>query len=384
MAVLACLLAPAVASATVPEFPAAFGRACRSVVRVESTLDPSEAPVRMRQAETVFANSGFFVSRDGLVLTSVLGLAGCSELRVACADGRESPARVVAIDQGCGLALLSTDLTETVPLDPTEGEPAVDSWVLLAGPVPRDSGLEAVLIPGFVARVDAEVRLNGLFWADLIVATVNTRPGSAAAPLLDMEGRLMGVVIGAVPGGTSPIGGDCYALPVGRLMPVISQLREGKSKRLGWLGIAVARERGQDEGLRVKAVLGDSPGEAAGVRRGDVLLQIDDQPMEDVESMAGAIAEAGPGRRLELTILRDGELADLAVTTGARPILICGGLRRPGEKALRMRGPGAFGPFPPGAYAHLPEALAELLEENRRLHERLADLEGRTDRPAED
>ncbi|MCK4376061.1 MAG: serine protease, partial [Candidatus Brocadiae bacterium] len=217
------------------EFARALRRASESIVRVSATFPLEKAPFRLDGADATTSNTGFFVGPEGQVLTSLLGLAGCTDITVVCTDGREAPAQVAAVDQPSGLALLKADLSGTAPLEFVKEPPAVGTWILLASARRQDGGTAAVLAPGLVSSRRASVRLQGVNWQGLMVTSVNVRRGSAAAPLLDPGGRLAGVVLGVASAGGA---GDCLALPSEDLAPILEQLREGRSRRLGWLGVS--------------------------------------------------------------------------------------------------------------------------------------------------
>lgn len=383
--------APA-AGAQEPQLNTVLNRASKSVVKVSATFSSEGAPFPVEKEDAVCLNTGFFVGTQGEVLTSLLGLAGCGEVTVLSPDGRRVPARVAAVDQRCGVALLKTDLTGTVPLEPVERPVPGGSWVFLAvalGPVEpamaspgsaqptkpaggQQGGEAGVLVaPGLVSPRRASVRLQGVEWQDLMVVSAAVRTGAAAAPLLDGEGRLAGVVLGVA---TARGAADYLALPADRLTPILDELKAGRSRRLGWLGVCVIQDAPDREGARVKATLEGSPAHAAGIRAGDILLQVDEQVVDSPTALAQEIAEAGPGRTVTLRLLREGQIKAVPVRVGTRPVLICGGLRRAGDRTVRLRWPKASSPFL-SAGPGVPDLVTELLEENRQLRERVQRLE---------
>jgi S1-C subfamily serine protease len=353
----------------------ALQQASQSVVRVASALPAQRTSADAEADEQSFCNTGFFVSKDGHVLTSLLGVAGCTEIAVIATDGRKSAASVAALDQPSGLALLKTDLTDTVPLALADQAPAGGSWIFLASVARQEEGATVVLSPGVVLARRASVRLQGVDWPDLMVASVSVRPGLASAPLLDPDGRLVGVVLGVA---LTRGGADCLALPADRLAPILAQLREAKSRRLGWLGLAVIQEPGDREGVRVKAVLEKSPAQAAGIEADDILLQIDDAIIDSPAALVHQVAEAGPGHPVSIKLLRGKEVKAVQVETGPRPILICGGLRKESGEFVQAPWRKVISPFLSSeAYAREQDKVSALLEENRLLRARVQQLEER-------
>jgi len=357
------------------EFKKAFQRANQSMVRVAASLPVKGAPLRLEADEATFSNAGFFVSTDGQVVTSLLGLAGCADVTVVCTDGRKSAARVAAVDQPSGLALLKSDLSNTIPFETAEGPLAAGSWVLLACCPRQDDGAGVLLSPGAVAAQRASIRLQGIDWPDLVVASVNVRPGSAAAPLLDPDGRLVAVVLGV---SVARGGVDCLALPADRVTPILSGLREGKSRRSGWLGLAIMQEPGGREGVRVQATLENSPAQVAGVQANDILLQVDEHIIDSPAVLIHEVIGSAPGRTVNLKLLRGDEMKAVPVVVGQRPLLICGALRRPGDELVQMRRRQILGPgFPPQAFSREQERVPALMDENRLLRQRVRELEER-------
>ncbi len=373
---LVCLLIPTAAAARAGtpscDLSPALEAASKSVVQVRARLNAGKLPPKLEVSDGPCLNTGFFVGTDGEVLTSLVGVAGCEHISVLHPDGSRAQAEVVAMEQAAGLALLQSDFGDTAPLEPAPAPPREEELVLLAH-VPEADALELQLSPGLVSGRSKEFRLRGIAWEGLMSVRAAAEPGTAGAPLLDVEGRLVGVVLAArSPGQRLPEGG-CVALPLDRLQGVLSRLRGGESRRLGWLGVAIVAESGGLEGARIHNVLENSPAHQAGIRPGDVLLQVADHNVTDPEALGRWVAEAGPRRGVQVKLLRGDRMRTVQVDVGARPLLICGASRSRGEDRMRLRRarPGSGTPL------EMPsrEQLRRLMEENRRLRERLRSLE---------
>jgi S1-C subfamily serine protease len=379
-ALLACLLAAPLARGaddTASVGAVAEHLATRSVVRVRSTVRLEGAPVRMRADEATFSNTGFFVSTDGEVLTSLLALAGCSQIDVFSADGRTASARVKALDQPSGLALLQTDLTDTMPFEAALAPPTAGRRVLVASAATVGGAVRLTLSPGLVAEGRESVRVHGLEWRELLPATCVARPGSAAAPVLDDRGRLVGVVLGSVasPAGAGPRPG-CYVLPLAQIEPIVERMRNGESRRLGWLGAIVAAAPEGGRGVCVLETMNGAPAALAGLRRGDVLLEADGRQIERPDVLAECVARGGPGEVVQLLVQRGEATETVALTVEPRPLLICGGMGRPGGKVVRVRWNRSVGAIRlPGRADGSEEVLFQLLDENEELRARVRELE---------
>jgi len=353
-------------------------RARQSVVEVTTRLSVDGLPVNLPDGHSVCRNIGFFVGSDGRVLTSALGIAAGSSITVRTSDGRQAAARMVALDQAAGLALLDSKLQDTVPLR-LRAEPTGAGEVLALAGCSGGDGPCAALKPGLVASADAATRLNGIQWDRLLALSAVAPAGSAAAPLLDARGQLAGIVLATGPRDAEPL---TLVLPTGQLRRVLARLERGESRRLGWLGVSVVREAGGLEGARVADVLESSPAHRAGILPGDVLLQIGDAPLRGPEGLTRVVAARGPRQNVTFHVLRGETLEKGTVNIEARPLLICKGARRPGEDSVRLRWRRSAG----GPDERTDWRLRRLMEENRRLRTRVRGLEKQlesAERPAE-
>lgn len=387
LVLLTCFVAAGVAAAPGPPAGVGMGsaraHAARTVVRVKSTVPLDGVPVRLRADEASFTNTGFFVGTDGEVLTSLLGLAGCRQITVTAPDGRAAKASVKAYDQPSGLALLQTGLTDSIPFEPAPACPAPGEGVFVAAAGTSASDRAAILTPGTVAEGCTPVRIHGSEWQDLVLASCALRPGSAAAPVLDKQGRLVGVVLGfaSSPADERPEMG-CYVLTADGLQPILERMRTGHSQRLGWLGVIVAADREGGKGVRILEIMDGAPAEQAGLRRGDVLLEMEGTALDSPTVLAEHITQAGPGRDIDLLVKRrEGAVEATRATIGPRPLLICGGMGRAGGEVIRFRWRRSVGALRvPGSTDGAEEALLELFDENEELRSRVRELEAELER----
>ncbi|NLW49971.1 MAG: serine protease [Candidatus Brocadiaceae bacterium] len=370
LAACAALLAAMAARGAAQDPRAALERAAPVVACVRSTLSlPEESPPA---GEAHFSNAGFFVGTQGEMLTSLLGLAGCREIRVFCPDGRQSEATVAALDQASGLALLRTELRDTAPFAPAPALPSPGAWALVASVRQRADGLSTVLSPGLVTRHNADVRIHGVAWDGMLGLAGHVWSGCAGAPVLDMEGRLAGVVLAVTyEAAREP---EVLVLPEGDLAPILARLKQGETRRLGWLGITLTGEPGAREGARIRSVLKDSPAQRARLHADDIILQIGPHVVDDPAVVARHVVEAGPGRTVELKVLRGDAILTIPVALEARPLLVSGGMRQPPPDRIR--------PWPTLDGMPLAPEFADLVRENQRLQERLRELERQVQAPA--
>lgn len=368
--IAAVLVSVLTAAVRAQDPPTVLKSAAPVLVCVRSALTASPEPFRPEQ--TTFANAGFFVDEHGDVLTSLLGLAGCKEVRVLCPDGRQADATVAAVDQPSGLALLRTSLTNTQVFAHAPDLPAPGDWALMASVQSRSDGIAAVLSPALVARHGVSLRINGVAWEGLTALSGSVWPGCAGAPILDMQGRLAGVVLGVSYATEPGKGPEVLLLPVSELDAILARLQNGESRRLGWLGVTLTGEPEKREGARVNAVLEDSPARKAGLQSGDIILQVDDHVIEDAAVVARYVVEAGPGKTVDLRVLRGDQILAVPVELGARPLLISAGPRDVVKDHLH-----AWSSLDGLPMRGRPPEFVDLMRENQRLRQHIRELERR-------
>lgn len=151
--------------------------------------------------------------------------------------------------------------------------------------------------------------------------------GNSGGPLFDASGRVIGVntAIYSPSGGNIGIG---FAIPSATAQTVITALKEHGRVERGWLGveiqsvtdeIAAALGRQDRQGALVARTMEGSPAAKAGIRAGDLILSLDDEPVEEVKDLSRAVAEIRPGTRMSLTVQRQGAEKVLTLTIGEMP-----------------------------------------------------------------
>lgn len=251
--------------------------------------------------------SGVVVARDRL-LTSAHAVRG-DETTVSFADGRRETASA-AIDSDRGLAVLSVDTGELAPVEwaPDSSEVGIGAPVIaLANPGGR--GLRATL--GFASSAGRSFRgPRGRRLHNAIEHTAPMARGSSGAPLLDLEGRLIGLNVIRLDGGL------ILALPADAEMKRrVELLSRGEQPQARRLGLAVAPPRAarrmrravglpERSGLLVRAVEDDSPAGRGGVESGDLLVAAGGRELDGIDALHLALDGLAAGSALELSVVR--------------------------------------------------------------------------------
>jgi len=300
-------------------------------------------------------SAGFLIDGEGRILTILPAEFLVDEVRVEWLDGTKETCQVTARDPMSGLCLLKSQRADLpAPLEWGDDKALrVGSTIYT---ISHPEGFRHSLGVGLVAGLDRnpqapEAREPG----GMIQTTLAARPGAAGAPLLDAEGKVVGVrtrgggphaptrpviVNGrlleedlralrlmGLPGPAVP--GIDLALPASQVRDLVEQLRVHGRVRRGWLGVQIsdlgAKQRQAANladdlsGVLIVRVLETSPADAAGLRDKDVVLAIDDQPVTTTREMVRAVQAHKPGDQVTMSIWREGARLQVAVTLWDQP-----------------------------------------------------------------
>ena len=259
------------------------------------------------------------VVADDRVLTNAHNLRK-DEPAIAFADGRREPGRIAAVDRDVDLAVVEapTGAAPAIPLGPPDGAPGLGAPVLaLADPGGR--GLRVTL--GFVSTAERSFRgPRGRRVAGAIEHSAPLPRGSSGGPLVDLQGRLLGINTVRLPGGL------ILALPTaGALRERLEALIAGESISRQRLGVAVAPPRvakrlrrsvglPERDGVLVRSVADASAAYRAGLQRGDLIVAAGERSVEGVDALYAALDEVEPGGTLALAVVRGTDERELTVS----------------------------------------------------------------------
>ena len=269
--------------------------------------------------------SGVIVG-DGLVVTNNHVVDQAEEVKVATLDNHQFDAQVVGSDPKTDLALLRIkgDAKGLKPLALGDSSRLRLGDVVLA--IGNPFGVGQTVTMGIVsAKNRSDLGIED--YEDFIQTDAAINPGNSGGALVDMEGNLVGIntAILSRSGGNVGIG---FAIPSNMARPIVeSLLNHGKVVR-GWLGVAIqpldsdmakALNLPENSGVLVSDVSKDTPAAKAGVRRGDVIVSVDDRKVRTTGELRNAIAASGANRAVKLKILRDGKELQLTVALAEMP-----------------------------------------------------------------
>ena len=285
---------------------------------------PGRGP-RVRQG----IGSGFIVSQDGYVLTNAHVVAGeegdgadvaLSEVTVTLIDKREFKAMVVGIDRRTDVALLKIDATKLPSVKIGRADDArVGEWVVAMGsPFGFDNTVTAGIISAKARRLPDET------YVPFIQTDAAVNPGNSGGPLFNAAGEVVGInsQIYSRSGGFQ---GLSFAIPIEVATRVEQQIVATGHVEHARLGVAVQEVNqafaesfnlDKPEGALVASVSKGSPAEKAGLQAGDVIRQVDGQPIVASGDLPAWVGQAQPGQQAKLSIWRQGKPLELTATLG--------------------------------------------------------------------
>ncbi len=265
--------------------------------------------------------SGFIISEDGTIVTNHHVVAGAETVKVKLADGRSFDAEVTGSDPMTDIAVLKVmaDVAlPTVSFGTSETLRVGDEVVAVGNPF----GLGGTVTSGIISALSRDIR-SGPF-DDFIQTDAAINRGNSGGPLFNNAGEVIGVNTAIIsPGGGSV--GIGFAVPSDLVQAVVDDLADDGQVARGWLGVnirpmteEVAQVLGYDtpKGAVIEAVSKDSPADAAGLQKGDIILSFGTVEIADLRDLTRAVATTTPQEAATVTVLRKGREITLDVTVG--------------------------------------------------------------------
>ena len=288
--------------------------------------------------------SGVIIRKEGYVLTSHHVVEEAQRIQVALPDGTQFPAHVVGQDATTDLAVLKIDKAGSrvfVPVEPGDSDKVrVGEFAIAIG---SPFTLNSSVTLGIVSQKGRAVGM--LPYEDFIQTDASINPGNSGGPLVDVEGKLIG--INAVIQTASPYSqgniGIGFAVPVNLAVRVAKDLIEHGHVQRPWMGIqmrdpeensggAVVARRGRNgraapeavavpahPGVFIAEVVAHGPADKAGMHPGDVITRVDGQNVTSIHDVQKAVWLRGAGEALRVEVQRDGQKKSVLVTTEPMP-----------------------------------------------------------------
>jgi putative serine protease PepD len=310
-----------------PDAPAEQG----SVEKVAAQVLPSVVQLDVQGSQGAGSGSGVILDSNGLILTNnhVAEIAeGGGRITVSFNDGSKAAAKTVGADPLTDTALVQAE--DVSGLTPTTiGKSAnlkVGEQVVAVG---SPFGLDATVTSGIVSALNRPVAVGSdaegnstTYPAIQTDAAIN--PGNSGGPLVDMQGRVVGInssIRTANPGTNGSIGLG-FAIPIDEVLPIVDQMKAGETPTHARLGIEVSDVQNPSsveasDGAQIQRIVDGSAADEAGLEQGDVITKVDDQLITGADSLVATIRSYRPDDKVEVTYVRDGETDATTLTLGS-------------------------------------------------------------------
>jgi len=271
----------------------------------ESSGRLSLTPETVRQKRQKSAASGFVIDDQGHIVTaaSALNLGGTISVGPPGQPIRE--AEIVGIDELANVAVLRTLKNGLVPapLDPNPGI-RVGQWVVS---VANPYGLTGSVTIGTVSGKDRYLESDQALYFGLVQITNPINPGEMGGALVDLKGKVVGMLSfsyedqGRHGQGRTNVN---FAIPLPRVLRSARQIIALGSVRRAWLGVTVTEARDGSQGVVVVSTQANSPASGAGVRPGDLILEVDGKPIGHPRELQAAVLGLDPDTAIEVAMIR--------------------------------------------------------------------------------
>jgi S1-C subfamily serine protease len=288
--------------------------------------------------------SGFVVDEQGNIITNAHVVEGADSVEVSFDENGDSvPAEVKGVDTSTDIAVLKVDPSDVkggvtpVPLGDSSQVEVGDPVIAIGNPFGYSRTVTTGIVSGLQRQIQAP---NGFTIPDVIQTDASINPGNSGGPLLDANGRVIGINSQIATGGGQGSVGIGFAVPINTAKRLLPDLKAGETIERAYLGVQMQGVTTQlaedlnlatDHGALIVSVTPDSPADKAGLRGGrtetsqgipaggDVIVAIDGKVMRDEDDVASTIASYKPGDKVEIEYYRGSDRKTTTVELTERP-----------------------------------------------------------------
>ena len=300
---------------------AAVGISVTSIVRPYYSQDPYHNEMFKfffgmpeREFRQSGIGSGFIVNEDGYILTNEHVINGADEIKVILPDGRKYIAELTGYDIRSDLAVLKIqekDLPYIELGDSDKVRPG--QWAIALGNpfAIFENSPTPTVTQGIISAIHRSLPSSDMknrYYGDLIQTDAAINPGNSGGPLLNIDGKVIGINV-AILSRSGQSAGVGFALPINRAKRILDRLIEGKEIKYGWLGVAVQNlspdlmrnfNLDRNTGVLVAQVVPDGPAGKAGIKRRDIITKFDTHRIESVNQLIDLVTRTEAGKAVKV------------------------------------------------------------------------------------
>ena len=272
-----------------------------------------------QQQEQIGTGSGVIISEDGYIVTNNHVIKDATELEVTLNNKKSYKAKLIGSDSKMDIALLKIDADEKLPYTSfaDSDQVKVGEWVLAVG---NPYNLNSTVTAGIVSAKARNLDTNGI--QSFIQTDAAVNPGNSGGALVNTRGELIGINT-MISSQTGSYVGYSFAVPSNITRKIIEDIMEFGKVQRGVLGVEgselnsqIANKLGvkDTEGFYINKVTKDSGAEKGGLKKGDIIKKLDNQPINSFSELSGFINAKRPNDKIQVTFIRDGKTKSTEVT----------------------------------------------------------------------
>jgi serine protease Do len=290
---------------------------------------PRQRSPQQRKYQQSAQGSGFIVSPDGYILTANHLVGEAEKVLVKQGDNAEVEAKVIGTDPASDVAVIKINGNNLPCLELADSDKLeVGEWVLAIG---NPFGLSHSVTAGIVSA-KGRSGLQLAEYEDYIQTDAAINPGNSGGPLLNLDGKVVGINTAIVTGHLAYPGniGIGFAIPINMAKSSYDQLVETGKVVRGFLGVGIQDLTSENapffglkentKGVLVPEVTAGSAAEKAGLQPGDVIIEFNGQPVETAKELQSRVSALKPDTAVEIVVLRDGKRKALTAKLSERPL----------------------------------------------------------------
>ena len=316
--------------------------------------DSSSSPFGAPDGGGEATGSGFVVDKEGTIVTNAHVVGDAKQVQVRFKeDGELVDAEVVGTDPSSDVAVLKVDPSDAdlqpLPLGNSGDTQVGDAVVAIGNPF----GYTRSVTTGIVSAKQRQITApNGFAIENVIQTDASINPGNSGGPLLDAEGRVIGINSQIATGGSQGSVGIGFAVPIDTVKKLLPSLKQGEEIERAYLGIEMvsvsedlARDLNleSDQGALIQKVVPGGPADKAGLRAGntqlggelsaggDLIVEVNGKEVKDSNDVPAAIADLKPGDEVEVVYYRGNDRKTTTVKLGKRPAELQSSTQQPDD-----------------------------------------------------
>ncbi len=266
--------------------------------------------------------SGFIIDKEGYIFTNNHVVERADEVKVKLNNGKEYDAQIVGTDPETDIALIKIQADKDLPVVDLGDSDQIDvgEWVLAIG---NPFGLSQTVTVGVVSALGRDIGAGR--YDNYIQTDASINPGNSGGPLIDINGKVIGINGAILPGNQGGNIGIGFAIPINMAKQILNDLKGKKGVSRGWLGVVIqaitpelqkAFKLKSSDGALVGGVAQGGPADKAGIKRGDVITKFSGKEVKDSRDLPRFVAEQKPGTTVELELDRNGKKMTFKVALG--------------------------------------------------------------------